>query len=302
MTDSTAFVSVSHNDANARIFNMDAVAHLKQLSDGSVDLLVTSPPYCIGKEYESATSTTDFAQELSRSFDDVYRTVREGGSICWQIGSHVTDNAVVPLDYLIYREAQKYLDLHLRNRIVWTFGHGIHSNRRLSGRYETILWFTKGNEYYFDLDPIRETQKYPGKRHYKGPKKGEFSGNPKGKNPGDVWDIPNVKANHVEKTGHPCQFPLALVKRLIESMCPPGGLVCDPYCGSGTSAVAALIANRNFTGSELEPRYLQIAKQRLEDLKSGSIKYREDKPVMKPDLRSSVAQLPSHFDIGLLNG
>lgn len=272
------------------------------MPDSSVDLLVTSPPYCIGKEYESTISTKDFEKEVRRSFTEMFRVVKNGGSICWQVGSHVTNNVIVPLDYLIFQEASKLENLYLRNRIIWTFGHGIHANRRLSGRYETVLWFTKGNDYYFDLDPIRELQKYPGKRHYKGPNKGKFSGNPKGKNPADVWDIPNVKANHIEKTGHPCQFPVALIKRLVESMCPIGGTVCDPYSGSGTSAVASLLTGRNFTGAELEQRYLNIAKDRLEELKAGAIRYREDKPVMKPDMKSSVARLPSHFEVGWKNG
>ena len=103
----------------------------------------------------------------------------------------------------------------MRNRIVWHFEHGLHCSRRLSGRYETIMWFTKGDDYVFELDPIRVPQKYPGKKYFKGPKAGQYSCNPLGKNPGDVWTIPNVKSNHVEKTGHPCQFPVELIERLV---------------------------------------------------------------------------------------
>ena len=242
---------VSHNDVSASVFQRDALDHLATLRDGSVDLFVTSPPYCIGKAYESAKSTDDFVRELDRVFDEALRVVKVGGSFCWQVGSHVTSNETVPLDFLIYEKSRQLQDLHLRNRIIWHFGHGIHANRRLSGRYETILWYTKGDDYFFDLDQIRVEQKYPGKRHYKGPKKGDYSGNPRGKNPSDVWDIPNVKANHVEKTEHPCQFPVALVGRLIKGMCPQGGLVCDPYSGTGSTAVAALLEGRNFSGSEI---------------------------------------------------
>lgn len=274
---------------------MDALDHLRTLADGSVDLIVTSPPYCIGKEYESATSTAEFEEEIDRVFDEFHRVVRQGGSICWQVGSHVTKNVTVPLDYLIFDKVRKQFDLFLRNRIIWSFGHGIHSQKRFSGRYETVLWFTKGDDYYFDLDAVRERQKYPGKRYYKGPKKGQISGNRKGKNPGDVWDIPNVKANHVEKAGHPCQFPIALVSRLVESMSPPGGLVCDPYAGSGTTALAALLAGRNFTGAEIEPRYLDIAARRAAELIEGTLRYREDKPVMEPDLNTAVAKVPQEF-------
>jgi adenine-specific DNA-methyltransferase len=302
MLDPRFSVNIAHNDSTARIDQVDAVEHVRSLDPESVDLFVTSPPYCIGKEYESATSTEDFKDEIERSFANIVRAVKPGGSICWQVGSHVTKNVVVPLDFLIYQKSLEFPTLYLRNRIIWTFGHGIHAHRRLSGRHETILWFTKGEDYYFDLDAIRQPQKYPGKRHYKGPKKGQFSGNPNGKNPSDVWEIPNVKANHVEKTNHPCQFPVALIKRLVNSMSPEGGLVCDPYCGTGTSAVAALMAGRNFKGAEIEPRYVQIARERLEAVRDGSARFREDRPVAEPDIGSSVAQRPAHFKLDVADG
>src|SRR5271155_3291541 len=77
-----------------------------------------------------------------------------GGSICWQVGHHVSKNVEIPLDALIYGIFAKSESLKLRNRIVWTFGHGEHCRRRFSGRHETVLWFTKGDGYHFDLDAI----------------------------------------------------------------------------------------------------------------------------------------------------
>ena len=106
-------------------------------------------------------------------------------------------------------------------------------------RYEVVLWFTKSNKYTFDLDPIRVPQKYPQKKHFKGPKKGELSGNPLGKNPSDIWDIPNVKANHIEKTIHPCQFPVELIERLVLSMTKENDWVFDPFMGVGSTAIAS---------------------------------------------------------------
>ena len=94
----------------------------------------------------------------------------------------------------------------MKNRIVWHFEHGLHLKHKFSGRYETILWFVKTDKYIFDLDKVRVPQKYPGKVGYKGKNKGKYSGNIKGKNPSDVWIIPNVKSFHKEKTIHPCQF------------------------------------------------------------------------------------------------
>ena len=240
---------------NVTLYNGDCRKLLKRLPSESVDLVVTSPPYCIGKAYEDPHDDIEtFRKQHQDIFSDLYRVVKPGGSICWQIGYHVSDKCVVPLDYIVYdifTSMSEGLDnpLILRNRIVWTFGHGLNSTTRFSGRHEMILWFTKGLQTVFNLDEVRVPQKYPGKRFYKGPNKGQLSGNPMGKNPSDVWDIPNVKAKHIEKTAHPCQFPVAIPRRLIRALTNKNGLVLDPFMGSGTTGVAALIEGRRFVGS-----------------------------------------------------
>lgn len=246
---------------NVTLYNGDCRKLLKRLPSESVDLVVTSPPYCIGKAYEDPHDDIEtFRKQHQDIFSDLYRVVKPGGSICWQIGYHVSDKCVVPLDYIVYdifTSMSEGLDnpLILRNRIVWTFGHGLNSTTRFSGRHEMILWFTKGLQTVFNLDEVRVPQKYPGKRFYKGPNKGQLSGNPMGKNPSDVWDIPNVKAKHIEKTAHPCQFPVAIPRRLIRALTNKNGLVLDPFMGSGTTGVAALIEGRRFVGSEIQKSY-----------------------------------------------
>jgi adenine-specific DNA-methyltransferase len=206
----------------------------------------------------------------------------DGGSICWQVGNYVSANAIVPLDLVLYPVFRR-LRLTLRNRIVWHFEHGLHSTRRLSGRHETVLWFTKGNNYTFNLDPIRVPQKYPGKRHFKGPNNGSYSGNPRGKNPGDVWALPNVKHNHVEKTIHPCQFPVELVERLVLALTNEGDLVVDPYIGVGSTAIGAVMHGRRAAGSDIRKEYLDVARQRLESLQRGELRTRPMyQPVYEP--------------------
>ena len=127
-------------------------------------------------------------------------------------GNHVDDGAIYPIDSYLLPFFMAHDGVRMRNRIIWTFEHGLHCANRFSGRYETIAWFTKGSDYTFNLDPVRVPQKYPGKKYYKGPKVGQYSSNPLGKNPGDLWIIPNVKHNHPEKTEHPCQFPADLTE------------------------------------------------------------------------------------------
>ena len=283
------------------IFKGDCSRLLHQIPSESVDLIVTSPPYCMGKAYEDPRDDINTFKQLHEwIFEDIYRVAKPGGSICWQVGYHVSERCVIPLDYIIYElftENSRNLKypLVLRNRIIWTFGHGLNSTTRFSGRHETILWFTKGELQKFKLDDIRVPQKYPGKRAYKGPHKGELSGNPYGKNPSDVWEIPNVKAKHVEKTEHPCQFPVAIPRRLIQGLTDPGSLVIDPFMGSGTTGVAALLENRRFAGAELQAEYYEIAATRLRDTLDGCIKVREDVPVHEPNPNAAVATLPEEF-------
>ena len=283
------------------LFEGDCFDLLNEIPDESVDLIITSPPYCMKKAYEDPKDDVQTFKNLHlKIFDQLYRVLKKGGSICWQIGYHVSSGKVIPLDYLVYEIFTQKNDflpipLVLRNRIIWTYGHGLNNTQRFSGRHETILWFTKGNEYSFDLDSVRIPQKYPGKKYYKGDHKGEFSGNPLGKNPSDVWDIPNVKANHVEKTKHPCQFPVALPQRLIKALAPIDGTVLDPFMGSGTSALATLIEKRRFIGSELKKEYYDIAYDRITRAIRGEIIIREDIPTMKPNTKTAVAKLPKSF-------
>jgi adenine-specific DNA-methyltransferase len=278
------------------IKNQDAFEFLSRLRAGSIDLIVSSPPYCMGKSYENSVDTADFQDMHERLAPLLVRALRNGGSLCWQVGHHVHNGVVTPLDAIVYAILSKQKELFLRNRIVWTFAHGVHAKRRFSGRHETVLWFTKGKDYVFGLDAVRVPQKYPGKRHYKGPKKGEFSGNPLGKNPSDVWEIPNVKANHIEKTIHPCQFPVALVQRLIRALVPNNGLVSDPFLGSGTSAVAALVEQRKFIGCEIKSEYVAIARKRIMKTKEGALSFRPvEKPIFVPVSTQAVAKRPPHF-------
>jgi len=278
------------------LFNGDCMELIRSLPDNSIPLTITSPPYCMGKEYERSYSFADFVAEHVRILPEVIRVTREGGSLCWQIGYHIEDNRCFPLDYPVFDIMRSHPEMVLRNRIVWSFGHGLHSTRRFSGRHEAVLWFSKGKDYYFDLDAVRVPQRYPGKRHYKGEHKGEFSGNPKGKNPGDVWDIPNVKANHIEKVGHPCQFPVGLAERLVRALSPKGSVVFDPFMGSSSTGVAAILHGRRFLGAEKNEKYSSVARERMLSAHAGTVPFRPaDKPIHVPTGREAVARRPQHF-------
>jgi len=172
------------------------------------------------------------------------------------------------------------------------------------------LWFTKSDKYTFKLESVRVPSKYPGKRNWKGKNKGKLSGNPLGKNPSDfwevlerdwnklLWDIPNVKARHPEKTIHPCQFPVELVERCVLALTNKDDWVFDPYAGVGSVHLASLMHNRRVAGSEKEKKYIDIALKRIDSLYKGNLKTRPlGKSVYKPTGKEKVSQIPEEWKI-----
>lgn len=293
-------IKISHSptkNADVVLFQGDRLDLMRQLSDKSVKLVVTSPPYNIGKEYEKRRDIDSYLADQEETIKEAIRILTDDGSICWQVGNHIgKDGEVFPLDALIYAIGKKY-GLKLRNRIIWHFGHGLHCTKRFSGRHETIVWFTKSDNYTFNLDPIRVPQKYPGKKNFKKNEKyGTLSGNPLGKNPSDIWEIPNVKNNHPEKTTHPCQFPIELIERLVLSMTNQGDIVLDPYLGVGSALCAAVIHNRKGYGSDIMKEYLDIAEQRIKAAANGTLNRRMmGTPVYQPTESVKLAELPEEF-------
>jgi adenine-specific DNA-methyltransferase len=282
MFDRFAIESEFSRNARIVVFSGDCRAMFAQIPAKAIRLVVTSPPYNLGKEYETRLHLDEYLAEQREIITECVRVLDDDGSLCWQVGNYVEDGAIIPLDSLLYPVFASF-GLKLRNRIVWHFEHGLHCSQRLSGRYETILWFTKGDDYAFDLDSIRVPQKYPGKKYFKGPKAGQYSCNPLGKNPGDVWTIPNVKSNHVEKTEHPCQFPVELIERLVLALTKEGDWVLDPFLGTGTSIIAATRHGRRGIGAEIHKKYVAIAKDRIRLAAEGALPVRPmGRPVFDP--------------------
>jgi len=240
----------------------DCLELLRALPDSSVDLIVSSPPYNLGKEYEDRRELTLYLEDQKRVLHECARVMSKKASIFWQVGAYSNRGALIPLDVRFFPLLED-LDLIPRNRIVWVRQHGLHGRRKFSARHETILWFTKTDEYVFNLDPIRVPQKFQNKKAWKGSNKGQLTCHPGGKNPGDIWLFRNVKHNHEEQTVHPCQFPEDLVSRIVLSTTEPGDVVLDPYMGAGTVAVVARDEGRHFVGAELDPDYHAICQQRL---------------------------------------
>ena len=294
-------------DADIVLYHGDVVSLLEEIPNQTVGLVITSPPYNLGKDYESRVEIEKYLDQQAGIISELHRVLKDDGSLCWQVGNFVENGEAYPLDILYYG-IFKTLGLRLRNRIIWRFGHGLHASKRFSGRYETILWFTKSDNYVFNLDTVRVPSKYPGKRHFKGEKKGQLSGNPLGKNPSDVWevvlqdwekeiwDIPNVKANHPEKTEHPCQYPIELVERCVLALTNEGDWVLDPFAGVGSSLIASIKNNRRVIGSDKEGDYIELARERILSYFNGTLGYRPlGTPVYQPTGNDKVSKVPQEW-------
>lgn len=237
----------------------DVLDFMNSLPDNSVSLHFTSPPYNLGKKYGDGASAdvmryTYFHGWLAMVISEIARTLKPGGVVCLNTGkTRDWDNTLMPMDVMLFEDLRRS-GLTFQSRVIWEIKHGLTPLHRLSDRHETILVFSKGDQATFNPNAARKPQLHPDKRAYKGPNKGKLSGNPYGAHPSDVWgDISNVSHNHPDRAlgDHPAQFPVGLAKRAIMLYSRPGELVCDPFRGSGSTAVAAKECHRNFVGADL---------------------------------------------------
>jgi len=246
----------------ARLFCGDVLETLRTFPEDHADLVVTSPPYNIGKEYETQRDLSEYLDWCTEWMREIYRVTKSSGAFWLNLGYlEVPDKGrAVPLPYLLWDKSPFYF----LQEVVWQYGAGVAARRAFSPRNEKWLWFVKDrNDYLFDLDAVRDPDvKYPNQK-----KNGKLKCNPLGKNPGDVWSIPKVTSGagraSSERTAHPAQFPLAVIERIVGACSREGDLVLDPFCGSGSTLVACTSMNRRGEGIEIRPDYCAIAERRL---------------------------------------
>lgn len=252
----------------------DVIDYLDGLPDGCAQLFLTSPPYNVGKAYGGDVSADSMRHVmyigwLSMVISEASRVLAEGGVLALQVGATRDQvDQIVPIDLLLHDTIMK-TGLTFQNRIVWQVPHGLTPKRRLAGRHETVMIYSKGAPRHFNANSARIPQKQPGKRAFKGPSKGSLSGNPLGAFPTDVWQIPSIGANNGQKTGHPAQMPEELARRVTQLYTMPGDLVIDPFSGSGTTHAVCVQTGRSFSGCDLhyeDMRTRRLAKAGLADV------------------------------------
>ncbi|MEA5516168.1 site-specific DNA-methyltransferase [Nodularia sp. UHCC 0506] len=246
------------------LYNCDSTDFLHKLSltNINIDLTITSPPYNIGKEYETPMSVDEYVEFCSQWMSKIYEITKPDGAFWLNVGHFQVPNKglCVPIPYLLWDKSPFYL----LQEVVWQYGAGISTKYRLSPRNEKWLFYVKDSQRYtFNLDDIRDPNvKYP---HQK--KNGKYRCNPLGKNPSDVWEFPKIttgnKRSSRERTGHPAQFPLGIVEKVVKASSNQVEVVLDPFAGSGSTGIAAAGLGRIFLGFEIKSDYCTMAVNRF---------------------------------------
>lgn len=254
----------AYENEGVAIYRQDCIEAMKALPSEIANLTVTSPPYNIGKEYESLIETSEYIEWCTKWIREIHRITVENGAFWLNVGYfEVKDKGLaVPIPYLLWDKT----DFYLLQEVVWNYAAGVACRTRFSPRNEKLLWYVKNRQQYtFNLDDVRDPDvKYPNQK-----KNGKLKCNPLGKNPSDVWQIAKVTSganrSSKERTAHPAQFPTEMIERIVKSSSNVNDLIIDPFMGSGSTAVAAIENGRNVIGFEIEDRYIKIIEERIEN-------------------------------------
>lgn len=256
-----ALGSPYYESENVLIYQVDSLVELARVPASAFDLVITSPPYNIGKSYEDVRPTEEYVQWCSKWLAMLPRIITQRGAFWLNVGYLSDERArCLPISYLLWDK----VPLYLHQEVVWHYGAGVACKNYLSPRNEKFLWYLKNkDDYVFNLDDIRDPNvKYPNQK-----KDGKLRCNPNGKNPSDVWDIPKVTSGEnrssKERTDHPAQFPEAVIERIIKGSSNPGEVVFDPFGGSGTTAAVALKTGRKAVLFEISASYCNLARERI---------------------------------------
>ena len=273
----------------------DALEVLSALPPDLVTLIVTSPPYNLGKSYETRVDLAAYLRAQEPIIEQLVRVMHPQGHLCWQVGNYIEDGEVVPLDCLYHPLFSRH-GLKLRRRCLWHYAHGLHEKRRFSGRYETLSLYTKAEFLPARLpalgDPLPESPSQLSAAS-SAAERIAFAQREWAR---EVWDIPNVNSSHSEKTEHPCQFPIELVERCVLVLSDEDDWILDPFCGVGAALVAGLKYRRRVIGCDKEARYTTLTKERIVAFLQGKLPMRAmGTPIYVPSKREKITQSPSEW-------
>ena len=320
------------NFANRTIFHGDNLEFLRGLNSESVDLIATDPPFNKSKDFHATPDSLaagssftdrwrwehDVQQEWVDALTDDWRPVMDfingvkaSGSadmaafLCW-LGVRLlecrrilkpTGSLYLHIDHTAHAYAKVLLDgifgrRNFRNEIVWFYKAMSSAKRHFPRKHDTLLWYSKSNNYVFNGDDVREEYDPQTVKRYEKPV--EFPGgykavmNKKGRLPYDVWEIPPLRNVSKENVGYPTQKPLALYERIIKVSSNEGDMVLDPHCGCATTPVAAERLGRQWIGMDIWQCAYQMMLDRLN----------AEKQVWKPEDVRLITRPPERTDAG----
>lgn len=275
MSDSQAWVN--------QVFCEDALAGLARIPDASIDLILTDPPYNLGKDYGNASDQQTVAEYLRWTEEWIVAALpklKPNGSLyiflTWRFSPEI---------FVMLKQRMTMMNEIIWDRRVPSMGGSV---RSYSSVHDTIGFFVNRKDYYFDLDAVRipydaATKKARSRSIFVGAKWLEVGYNPK-----DLWSVSRLHKEHPERADHPTQKPLEVIERMVKASCPPDGVVLDLFMGSGTTALAARRCGRQFVGFELNQDYCDIIEARLAALDAPRPEA-EPKKAKKPATRATKA-------------
>lgn len=231
-----------------RIILGDATDKLSELPSSHFDVVIADPPYNLGKDYGNNGDRKGFDEYLDFSrkwIRECCRVLKPSGTIYVFMGFRF-------ISY-IYDILDRDYGLVFNSWLVWHYTQGMGKTRGFSPRHDDILMFTKTDDFIFNLDDVRVPQKFYRDRN-----------NMRGANPGDVWEFSHVHYCNPNRQNHPTQKPEGLIERMVLVSSNIEGSVLDPFSGSGTTLRVCQQVNRNCIGIEINPEYVEMARQRLE--------------------------------------
>lgn len=235
------------NSKSIKILQGDALELFQKIKRDSIDLIIADPPYNLGKNYGNNHDLKGFDEYLQFSkhwLSESYRCLKPSGAIYVFMGVRF-------ISYL-YDILDRDLKMYFNSWITWHYTQGMGKTKGFSPRHDDILFFTKTENFKFNLDSIRIPQKYFRERN-----------NMTGANPGDVWQFSHVHYSNPERESHPTQKPEALIERIVLASSDENDFILDPFAGSGTTLKVCQVLNRKCNGFELNPEYVDLIENRL---------------------------------------
>lgn len=253
---------------NCILINKDCIDLLKQLPDESVQLILIDPPYNL--DLEVWDTYDNYIEWAAKWLDESYRVLSKNGNMVIFGGTQFLDARSGDLIEIIYH-CRHNTKFRLVNTIIWYYKNGMSAHRYFANRHEEVIWLTKTDKYYFDLDSVRV--KYSAEDLEKTLKDKRL--NPdnvrKGKNPTNVWEIGRLNGNSLERVGHPTQKPLEIIRRLVKSLSYPDSIVLDFFAGSGTTGRVCIEEKRNCILCDSDLKSKEYFKKHIENMKSSPL-------------------------------